>query len=143
MLAHETTFYRSVINYPERHVSNVSQGFLQREADQAAPKAILRQLRRSPTPPLSPISDFERDSSTYDGINSQGRQDNVSSPTSPSTSFNMSPTRISTSWKEPQVCAIGLHAGHVSIFLSRSKSFELLNRRTLCFLWRFETARSQ
>lgn len=115
MLAYETTFYRSVITYSESHVSNVSQGFLQREADQTAPKAILRQLRRSPTPPLSPPPDFEPDSSTHDGSGLQSSVSSPTSPSSPSTKFNIPPTRFSASWKEPQVCVIDVHAAYVSI----------------------------
>lgn len=118
MLAYETTIYRSVVPYSESYVSYVSQGFLQREAGQTAPKAILRQLRRSPTPPLSPPPDFEHDSSTHDGSDSQGLQSSVSSPTSPSSSstkFNIPPTRLSASWKEPQVGVIDFHAAYVSI----------------------------
>lgn len=34
-------------------ICSMDLGFLQREADSLAPKAILKQLRRSPTPPLS------------------------------------------------------------------------------------------
>lgn len=76
------------------------QGFMEREATQSAPKAVLRQLRRSPTPP-SPESDAR-----YDEVPPRTRRASVSSVISSLSPKSIeSPTKdIRTStWAEPQV----------------------------------------
>ena len=86
-------------------IANVSQAFLQREASQAAPKAILRQLRRSPTPPSSPPPPEEPDeSSTSERRNSITPSASPTSPTTP-LSWSTGSPRLSSNnaWKEPQV----------------------------------------
>ncbi|KAG2754675.1 hypothetical protein P692DRAFT_20861454 [Suillus brevipes Sb2] len=78
-------------------------GFLQREAEQNAPKAVLRQLRRSPTPP-SPTTEYH--DATEDTQPHTGRRGSVSSEsdqTSPTRSlFTISRSQPSGGWKEPQ-----------------------------------------
>lgn len=95
----------SIGSYGRRSVhiiANVSQAFLQREASQAAPKAVLRQLRRSPTPPSTPPPPDEPGD-----ISTRESQDSVSpsaSPTTPSSWSISIPKFISgKTWKEPQV----------------------------------------
>jgi len=113
-----------------------STAFLQREASQAAPKAILRQLRRSPTPPSSPppqlASEESEDGSTRE------RRDSVSSsasPTSPSTPLNwiMPRSNSTRTWKEPQPFEIFRAIENKDImFLMeiRDRAFPLLLRKT-------------
>lgn len=86
-------------------IANVSQAFLQREASQAAPKAVLRQLRRSPTPPSSPPpSEEPEDSSTGERRNSVSQNASPTSPTTPSSwSFTIPKFGSTKTWKEPQV----------------------------------------
>ena len=77
-----------------------NQGFMEREATDLAPKAILRQLRRSPTPP-SPDSDARDDEPPQ-----RTRRASVSSVISSlTTKSTKSPTRDDrmTPWAEPQV----------------------------------------
>ncbi|KAL4075935.1 hypothetical protein J3A83DRAFT_4357072 [Scleroderma citrinum] len=115
-----------------------STGFLQREADQAAPKAILRQLRRSPTPPLSPPPGFEPDSTAHDGSDSQGRRSSPSSPTSPQSSlssskFNILSQSLSKSWKEPQPFEVfrAIERKDIMFLMEvRDRAFPLLLRKT-------------
>ncbi|KAJ7179239.1 hypothetical protein C8R46DRAFT_1159886 [Mycena filopes] len=81
-------------------------GFLQREAEIDAPKAILRQLRRSPTPPDSPEPELE----VNEEQSGHQRRPSLSSlASSPSIkSFGSSliqrrqDTRPNSAWKEPQ-----------------------------------------
>lgn len=89
-------------------IANVSQAFLQREASQAAPQAILRQLRHSPTPPSSPppqlASDEPEDGSTRERRNSVSPSASPTSPTTPSSwSFSIPKFSSTKAWKEPQV----------------------------------------
>ncbi|KAG6857351.1 hypothetical protein H0H87_005654 [Tephrocybe sp. NHM501043] len=72
-------------------------GFIQREANDLAPKAIIRQLRRSPTPP-SPASDIHTDVPERSRRASQSSEaSSASAPRSPKVLAN----RI-TAWTEPQ-----------------------------------------
>ena len=95
---------------------------MEREATDLAPKAVLRQLRRTPTPP-SPESDA-RD----DDLPQRTRRASVSSVTSsPTTKSTKSPTKDvrTTSWAEPQVGLLVICA----IFLdhcARCQPFEVL-----------------
>ncbi|KAF7355222.1 hypothetical protein MSAN_01438000 [Mycena sanguinolenta] len=84
-------------------------GFLQREADLDAPKAILRQLRRSPTPPTSPELETV-ESPTAEELPTHERRPSLSSlasSTSSIKSFGSSliqrrQDKSQSSWKEPQ-----------------------------------------
>lgn len=115
-------------------IANVSQAFLQREASQAAPGAILRQLRRSPTPPSSTTSDEPGDTLTRERRDSVSSTASPTSPTRPS-SWIISIPKLSSSksWKEPQV----LHQWILYFFTndinSRTKCSELSNVKTSCF----------
>ncbi|KAG6378818.1 hypothetical protein JVT61DRAFT_13097 [Boletus reticuloceps] len=116
-------------------IANVSQAFLQREANQAAPKAILRQLRRSPTPPPTPPPPEEPEDNSI-----SERRDSISpsaSPTSPTTPSSWSigiPNFSSTkTWKEPQPFEVFRAIEHKDImFLMevRDRAFPLLLRKT-------------
>jgi hypothetical protein len=80
-------------------VLTLYKGFIHREAEQEAPKAIIRQLRRSPTPPLT-------DSEEASPRETRPRTSSTSSSSS-RFSFPSSPTQTiasTTSWKDPQVC---------------------------------------
>jgi hypothetical protein len=78
-----------------------SQGFLQREAERYAPMALLKQLRRTPSPP-SPTAEDEEPA--------KARRSSVSSVASSSSSQNhgkvaVRPKSMTShgSWKDPQV----------------------------------------
>lgn len=112
---------------PERLPSN---RFMEREATQSAPKAVLRQLRRSPTPP-SPESDAR-----YDELPPRTRRASVSSVISSLSPKSIeSPTKdIRTStWAEPQPFEV-LRAIErkdiVYLMEIRDRSFPLLLRKT-------------
>lgn len=89
-----------------RNTVHTDAGFLQREAEIDAPKAILRQLRRSPTPPDSPEPELE----VNEEQSGHQRRPSLSSlASSPSIkSFGSSliqrrqDTRPNSAWKEPQ-----------------------------------------
>ncbi|KAE9410384.1 hypothetical protein BT96DRAFT_1011935 [Gymnopus androsaceus JB14] len=105
--------------------------FIQREAEIAAPKAILRQLRRSPSPPLS------ADSSQEDGHSR--RDSSASEPMSPSTSPSqikqqqMDLQKINAAWKEPQAFEV-LRAVErkdvIYLMEVRDRAFHLLLRKS-------------
>lgn len=109
-------------------------GFLQREAEQNAPKAVLRQLRRSPTPP-SPTTEYH--DATEDTQSHTGRRGSVSSEsdqTSPTRSlFTISRSQPSGGWKEPQPFEVFRAVERKDImFLMevRDRAFPLLLRKT-------------
>lgn len=109
-------------------------GFLQREAEQNAPKAVLRQLRRSPTPP-SPTTEYH--DATEDTQPHTGRRGSVSSEsdqTSPTRSlFTISRSQPSGGWKEPQPFEVFRAVERKDImFLMevRDRAFPLLLRKT-------------
>ncbi|KIK48644.1 hypothetical protein CY34DRAFT_7976 [Suillus luteus UH-Slu-Lm8-n1] len=109
-------------------------GFLQREAEQNAPKAVLRQLRRSPTPP-SPTTEYH--DATEDTQPHAGRRGSVSSEsdqTSPTRSlFTISRSQPSGGWKEPQPFEVFRAVERKDImFLMevRDRAFPLLLRKT-------------
>lgn len=108
--------------------------FLQREAEQNAPKAVLRQLRRSPTPP-SPTTEYH--DATEDIQPHTGRRGSVSSEsdqTSPTRSlFTISRSQPSGGWKEPQPFEVFRAVERKDImFLMevRDRAFPLLLRKT-------------
>ncbi|KAG2146741.1 hypothetical protein DEU56DRAFT_786157 [Suillus clintonianus] len=110
-------------------------GFLQREAEQNAPKAVLRQLRRSPTPP-SPTAEYH--DATEDTSTHAGRRDSISSgsdQTSPTLALVGTSSRSQTSggWKEPQPFEVFRAVERKDImFLMevRDRAFPLLLRKT-------------
>lgn len=79
------------------------QGFIQREAEQIAPMAILKQLRRTPTPP-TPTEEEVRPRRL--SVTSQSS----SSPSSPTAGKKAARPKSmpSTSWKEPQVLRVAV-----------------------------------
>ncbi|KAG6837556.1 hypothetical protein H0H93_007737 [Arthromyces matolae] len=109
---------------PERLPSS---GFILREAEDLAPKAILRQLRRSPSPP-SPHSDGHSD------IPMRGRSASQSSEASSSTSPKSPKVQIvASSWKEPQPFEVFRAVERKDLpFLMeiRDRAFPLLLRKT-------------
>lgn len=111
---------------PERLPSS---GFIQREAEDLAPRAILRQLRRSPTPLTS-------DSESHPDTPQHGRRASVSSVASSSSPTAPKSPKISiktSSWKEPQPFEVFRAVEHKDImFLMevRDRGFPLLLRKT-------------
>ncbi|KAG6855113.1 hypothetical protein C0991_006042 [Blastosporella zonata] len=103
-------------------------GFILREAEDLAPRAIIRQLRRSPTPP-SPGSD------THTDVSARGRIASQSSETS-SSSAPKSPkilTNSATAWIEPQPFEVFRAVERKDLmFLMeiRDRGFPLLLRKT-------------
>ncbi|KAJ7283739.1 hypothetical protein C8J57DRAFT_1432781 [Mycena rebaudengoi] len=90
---------------PRRRVSsNPYTGFLQREAESVAPKAILRQLRRSPTPPLT-SPELEPEESQ--GNHERQRRPSLTSLASSSSSIKSFGSSLvqhkrDPNWKEPE-----------------------------------------
>lgn len=122
-------------------ITNISQAFLQREASQTAPKAILRQLRRSPTPPSSPpphpASDEPEDSSTRERRDSISSSASLPSPTTPSSwSFSIPKFNSTKTWKEPQVGAFRLQWTWDSYrrFCQPFEIFRAIERQDIMFL---------
>ncbi|KAJ3869714.1 MAG: hypothetical protein NXY57DRAFT_981793 [Lentinula lateritia] len=74
--------------------------FIQREAEMAAPRAILRQLRRSPSPP-SEADDLDSEDGTHTRNPSSASTESTSPSASPSRS-SLETQRINSAWKEPQ-----------------------------------------
>jgi len=93
-------------------LTDIFKAFLQREAEQVAPKAILRQLRRSPTPPLESPEDQEDDESQTETAHTRERTLSSASDGSAKPIINLLKRQKSDSlnsrgpWKEPQVRAI-------------------------------------
>ncbi|KAG6890959.1 hypothetical protein C0995_000916 [Termitomyces sp. Mi166 len=115
---------------PERLPSS---GFILREAEDLAPKAILRRLRRSPTPPPSPGSDIHSVVSTCRRNTSHSSEAPSSSPVPKSPN---NPTNRITSWKEPQV-RTSLKGPNHMLMPSVSQPFEIfraIERKDLIFL---------
>lgn len=109
-------------------------GFLQREAEQNAPKAVLRQLRRSPTPP-SPTTEYH--DATEDTQPHVGRRGSVSSDsdkTSPTGSlFTFPRSQPSGGWKEPQPFEVfrAIERKDIMFLMEvRDRAFPLLLRKT-------------
>ncbi|KAF8826660.1 hypothetical protein F5879DRAFT_930467 [Lentinula edodes] len=74
--------------------------FIQREAEMAAPRAILRQLRRSPSPP-SEADDLDSEDGRHTRNPSSASTESTSPSASPSRS-SLETQRINSAWKEPQ-----------------------------------------
>ncbi|KAG6335325.1 hypothetical protein ID866_3757 [Astraeus odoratus] len=112
-----------------------STGFLQREADQTAPKTILRQLRRSPTPPLTPPPALDSEES-----DTGQQRTSVSSPVSPSSpstssfkSVILPSSPASRAWKEPQPFEVfrAIERKDIMFLMEvRDRAFPLLLRKT-------------
>ncbi|KII94778.1 hypothetical protein PLICRDRAFT_99080 [Plicaturopsis crispa FD-325 SS-3] len=112
-----------------------STGFLQREAERDAPKAIIRQLRRSPSPPPSPPQDAEDAEDDAPLTPQIERRNSVSSTTSPSPKppvvGKTTPSR--GSWKDPQPFEVfrAIERKDVMYLMEvRDRAFELLLRKT-------------
>ncbi|KAG1839068.1 hypothetical protein C8R48DRAFT_741991 [Suillus tomentosus] len=109
-------------------------GFLQREAEQNAPRAVLRQLRRSPTPP-SPTTEYH--DATEDTPPHVERRDSVSSESDQTSStrslFSFSRSQPSGGWKEPQPFEIfrAIERKDIMFLMEvRDRAFPLLLRKT-------------
>ncbi|KAJ3811922.1 hypothetical protein F5876DRAFT_88015 [Lentinula aff. lateritia] len=74
--------------------------FIHREAEMAAPRAILRQLRRSPSPP-SEADDLDSEDERHTRNPSSASTESTSPSTSPSR-YSLETQRINLAWKEPQ-----------------------------------------
>jgi hypothetical protein len=95
---------------------HLNSGFLQREAEIDAPKAILRQLRRSPTPspPNSPNLETEENSMTEEENPGRQRRPSLTSLASSASSIRSfgssliqhGQDKAHSSWKEPQASLI-------------------------------------
>ncbi|KAI9574582.1 hypothetical protein HD554DRAFT_2011948 [Boletus coccyginus] len=112
-----------------------STAFLQREASQAGPKAVLRQLRRSPTPPSSPPpSEVPEDSSTGERRNNVSQSASPTSPTTPSSwSFTIPKFGSTKTWKEPQPFEVfrAIERKDIMFLMEvRDRAFPLLLRKT-------------
>ncbi|KAG9317556.1 hypothetical protein JVU11DRAFT_1762 [Chiua virens] len=112
-------------------VANVPRAFLQREACQAAPRAILQQLRRSPTPPSSPPLDEETNGSTRERRDSVSSNASPTSPTTPSSwSFSIPKFSSTKTWKEPQSSEPLNTKTFMFLMEIRDSAFPLLLRKT-------------
>ncbi|KAK7470743.1 hypothetical protein VKT23_002163 [Stygiomarasmius scandens] len=120
---------------PERLPSN---SFLQREAEQVAPKAILRQLRRSPTPPLESPEDQEDDESQTETAHTRERTLSSASDGSTKSIINLLKRQKSDSlngrgpWKEPQPFEVlrAVERRDVMFLMEiRDRAFHLLLRK--------------
>ncbi|OJA16993.1 hypothetical protein AZE42_00578 [Rhizopogon vesiculosus] len=109
-------------------------GFLQREAEQNAPRAVLRQLRRSPTPPLiTECNDATEHTSSH-----LGRRDSVSSSTDQSSPTQASAGMVARSqplggWKEPQPFEVlrAIERKDIMFLMEvRDRAFPLLLRKS-------------
>ncbi|KAJ3764166.1 hypothetical protein EV360DRAFT_91437 [Lentinula raphanica] len=111
--------------------------FIQREAEQVAPKAILRQLRRSPSPLSSPDADADDDDSQDGGHSrspSSASTQLTSPPSSPSQSNHHSQlnSKSSSAWKEPQpfeILAAVERKDVMYLMQVRDRAFHLLVRK--------------
>jgi hypothetical protein len=85
---------------------SVNQAFMQREGSQSAPKAILRELRRSPSPPSDRRMSEERIPEESSPPRPRARTLSRSSVSSTSTSATKvgvtSGTTTTSEWREPQ-----------------------------------------
>ncbi|KAG2135919.1 uncharacterized protein EDB93DRAFT_1170271 [Suillus bovinus] len=109
-------------------------GFLQREAEQNAPKAVLRQLRRSPTPP-SPTTEYhDATEGTSPHAWRRGSVSSDSDQTSPAQSlFTFSRSQASGGWKEPQPFEVfrAIERKDIMFLMEvRDRAFPLLLRKT-------------
>ncbi|KAL4264211.1 hypothetical protein AB1N83_004585 [Pleurotus pulmonarius] len=126
---------------PERLPSG---GFLQREAEYSAPRAILRQLRRSPSPPQSPVDGEAESDEEQTLIQTDVPQSPMDAPPSPTFSIKSAVKSVlraksfqhrpqSVPWKEPQPFEVFRAVEQKDImFLMeiRDRAFPLLLRKT-------------
>lgn len=137
----------------DSHQTNVFSGFLNREAERLAPKAVIQQLRRSP-PPTSPEPDSDEPVSPRPASENsdqgspraqRSRALSISSVWSTISAASTSP-RSSTSqrkdmkqWKV-EVCMQRRAHDHKHLLyfmhISPTKFFGQLRRETLCSSWR-------
>ncbi|KAH0587472.1 hypothetical protein H2248_006256 [Termitomyces sp. 'cryptogamus'] len=106
-----------------------SSGFILREAQDLAPRAILRQLRRSPTPP-SPGLDVHSTVLTRSRRASQSSEVPLSSSAPQSQNIQ---TNTITSWKEPQPFEVfrAIERKDLMFLMEvRDRAFSLLLRKT-------------
>ncbi|KAK7061647.1 hypothetical protein R3P38DRAFT_2493853 [Favolaschia claudopus] len=104
---------RRVSSHPVLAERLPTTSFLNREAEDDAPRAILRQLRRSPSPSPPQSPELETKDTTEDGSNGHQRRPSLSSLGSSASSiksFGSSllkrrQTQPSSGWKEPQASA--------------------------------------
>ncbi|THV08644.1 hypothetical protein K435DRAFT_740905 [Dendrothele bispora CBS 962.96] len=122
---------------PERLPSN---SFLQREADQVAPKAILRQLRRSPTPPSDTPEDGSEQAEQDENQSDHRRERTLSSASEGSTKSIIGLLKRQTSkslngkgpWKDPQPYEVlrAVERKDVMFLMEiRDRAFHLLLRK--------------
>ncbi|KAJ7047456.1 hypothetical protein C8F04DRAFT_1058891 [Mycena alexandri] len=111
--------------------------FLQREAEIDAPKAILRQLRRSPTPPNSPEPELSETEEETSGHQRRPSLSSLASSASSIKSFGSSliqrrqDARPDSAWKEPQPFEVlrAVERKDVMYLMEiRDRSFHLLVR---------------
>ncbi|KAJ8698236.1 hypothetical protein PTI98_004968 [Pleurotus ostreatus] len=126
---------------PERLPSG---GFLQREAEYSAPRAILRQLRRSPSPPQTPVDEEADEDEEQTTILTDTPESPMDAPPSPTFSIKSAVRSVlraksfqqrpqSTPWKEPQPFEVFRAVEQKDImFLMeiRDRAFPLLLRKT-------------
>ncbi|KAG1755791.1 hypothetical protein EDB19DRAFT_1662983 [Suillus lakei] len=109
-------------------------GFLQREAEQNAPKAVLKQLRRSPTPPSPTTEHHEATEDTSPHVGRRGSVSSDSDQTSPTrTLFTFSRSQPSGGWKEPQPFEVfrAIERKDIMFLMEvRDRAFPLLLRKT-------------
>ncbi|KAG2047418.1 hypothetical protein BDR06DRAFT_1030861 [Suillus hirtellus] len=109
-------------------------GFLQREAEQNAPRAVLRQLRRSPTPP-SPTTEYhDAPEDIPPHVEIRGSVSSESDQTSSTRSlFSFSRSQPSGGWKEPQPFEVfrAIERKDIMFLMEvRDRAFPLLLRKT-------------
>ena len=78
-------------------------GVIEREGELSGPKEVLRQLRRSPSPPNSPKDGDEQEVRKPTPKSSTADKKDVQKPISPASTRRIVPT----GWKEPQVTVYG------------------------------------
>ncbi|KAJ3820149.1 hypothetical protein F5880DRAFT_1590253 [Lentinula raphanica] len=108
--------------------------FIQREAEQVAPKAILRQLRRSPSPEAD--NDDDGDDGAHSRSPSSASTQLSSPPNSPSQSNHHHPQpnlKSKPAWKEPQpfeILAAVERKDVMYLMQVRDRAFHLLLRKS-------------
>ncbi|KAF8517844.1 hypothetical protein JB92DRAFT_3142228 [Gautieria morchelliformis] len=128
---------RCIVDRPCLPARLPSTAFMQREGTQSAPKAILRQLRRSPSPPSDQRMSEERMPEESRSPRPRARTLSRSSVGSTGTSGtkvgDTSPTTTTSKWREPQPFEIFRAVERKDIvFLMevRDRAFHLLLQRT-------------
>ncbi|KAJ6599150.1 hypothetical protein DFH09DRAFT_903098 [Mycena vulgaris] len=109
--------------------------FLQREAEIVAPKAILRQLRRSPTPSPPNSPELEAETDETPGHQRRPSLSSLASSASSIKSFGSSliqrsrDSKSQSSWKEPQAILRAVERKDIMYLMEiRDRSFHLLVR---------------